>query len=29
VIIMNPIYRKEIGEQLASMSLHPNIMTVA
>jgi hypothetical protein len=29
VIIMNPIYRKEIGEQLASMSLSPNVMTVA
>jgi SAM-dependent methyltransferase len=29
VIIMNPIYRTEITEQLASMSLSPNIMTVA
>jgi hypothetical protein len=29
VIIMNPIYRKEISEQLASMSLSPEIMTVA
>jgi SAM-dependent methyltransferase len=29
VIIMNPIYRKEISVQLASMSLHPNIITVA
>lgn len=29
VIIMNPIYRREIGEQLASMSLRPNITTIA
>jgi SAM-dependent methyltransferase len=29
VIIMNPIYRKEISGQLASMSLSPKIMTAA
>jgi hypothetical protein len=29
VIIMNPIYLKEIGEQLRSMSINADIMTVA
>jgi len=29
VIIMNPIYRNEISEDLKKMSLSPNIMTVA
>jgi hypothetical protein len=29
VIVMNPIYRKEIGEQLRGLGLEPELLTVA
>jgi hypothetical protein len=29
VIVMNPIYRAEIGEQLRSLGLDPELLTVA